>query len=198
MARKEEGMWTMLPRAQSLDRRIRESELFPRIRDAEKEMVENERAFRKKRAIEKKRKEKQRLKDIREEALDLDKPIPLAAPETGYFTGFVLNTDPTLSKFLLYDEVFYPKLFNNATKKAPPETINNLWMLGFEDNLQRGLLPKVLVQAPLETLSLAESASASATRKSPDKDKVERDRLRKKKKDRKAFVGIYSATPLIT
>eukprot|EP00601_Ochromonadales_sp_CCMP2298_P034343 CAMPEP_0173361026 /NCGR_PEP_ID=MMETSP1144-20121109/20946_1 /TAXON_ID=483371 /ORGANISM="non described non described, Strain CCMP2298" /LENGTH=186 /DNA_ID=CAMNT_0014310509 /DNA_START=68 /DNA_END=624 /DNA_ORIENTATION=- len=185
MHRKEEGMWTMLPRAQSLDRRIRESELFPRIRDAEREMVENEAAFSKKRAIEKKRKEKQRLKDIREEALDLNKPMPLPAPETGYFTGFVLNTDPTLSKFLLFDEVFYPRLFNSTTKNAPPDTIDNLWMLGFEDNLQRAQLPKVLVQTTMETLSLADSESGS--RRSPAKTP------KRKKKDRLKFVAVYSA-----
>ena len=167
----------MLNRALTLDERVRNSELFPRIRDAERGMVQNEIEFRKKREDERKRKDRRSKVDIKKLALQTDGRAP-GQPETHFFTGFVLNKDPSCSKYMPFDEVYFPKLFNKTTQRAPPECINSLWMLGFEDHIQRELQPKPpFVQAVTEmnigTLSDAES---------PQKQRKEKKKKKNKKK----------------
>ncbi len=65
------------------------------------------------------------------------KKVKEAAPQKQYFTGFVLNKDPLCSKYMPFDEVYFPKLFNGANADVGAETIENLWMLGFEDLVTR-------------------------------------------------------------
>lgn len=121
----------MKQRAANIDQIIRQSERFPRIRDAEREMAENEEAFLKRR--EKKRKQAERLQ--RQQALALPEIKSLHSKQTpakqdDYFSSFVINSDPSVAKYMLFNEVHYPKLFSPISSKAP-HTIDSLWMLGF-------------------------------------------------------------------
>jgi hypothetical protein len=128
----------MLPRVLSMDDRIKGSCLFPRIRDAERDMIKNEEEFRRKRERLKKHRDKQKNHDHKKEApLGANgKKIPIVQ-ETHYFTEFIINSDPSASKYMPFDAVIFPKLFNKISAQAPPEAIDHLWMLGFEDHIQR-------------------------------------------------------------
>jgi hypothetical protein len=176
----------MLQRALTLDERVRKSELFPRIRDAERAMEENEANFQKRRLEQRKRRERQHKLDLKALAIQ---EKPAIVQETNYFTGFVLNKDPSCSKYMPFDEVFFPKLFNETTKKTHPESINSLWMLGFEDHTQRELAPKPqFVQAAAEMdISTLGSDNNSEARKAK----------KPKKKNKYKFIGVYSAKPLV-
>jgi hypothetical protein len=174
----------MLNRALTLDERIRQSALFPRIRDAEREMVQNEADFQKKREQQRKRREKQHNLDLKALAM---KESAQAAQETHYFTGFVLNKDPSCSQYMPFDAIYFPKLFNKITQKTPPEAIDSLWMLGFEDHIQRENAPKgQFVQAASEMDTTVASVSES---------KKQEKKANGKKKHK--FVAIYSQKPLV-
>jgi hypothetical protein len=176
---------TMLNRALTLDERVRQSELFPRIRDAEREMVQNEADFQKKREQQKKRREKQHSLDLKALAM---KESAQATQETHYFTGFVLNKDPSCSQYMPFDEIFFPKLFNKVTQKTPPEAIDSLWMLGFEDHIQR-------VNQPKGQFVQAVAAMDTSTVGSPSNSKTKEKKTTAKKKHK--FVAIYSQKPLV-
>mmetsp|Transcript_17379 Transcript_17379/g.29368 ORF Transcript_17379/g.29368 Transcript_17379/m.29368 type:complete len:181 (+) Transcript_17379:119-661(+) len=172
----------MLPRVLSLDERVRTSELFPRIRDAEKGMLENELAFQKKRERHRKRLERQKKKDLKKDAEEADEQTLPSEPSTHYFTGFVLNKDPSASKYMPFDEIFFPKLFNKTTAEAPPDAINSLWMLGFEDHCQRNAVPNTAIQHT----EMVSSTLADPTKKS-DTEAISK----KKKNNHHRFVGVY-------
>lgn len=68
------------------------------------------------------------------------------------FTTFTLNRDPENSKYLPYDEVVYPRLFNRpvevrqrvspyGTVRVPPlipaAELNSMWIVGFVENARR-------------------------------------------------------------
>lgn len=173
----------MLPRVLSLDERIRKSELFPRIRDAEANMIKNEQEFQKKRQLQKKRNELKHKMDLKAVALADDHHSPVKQ-ENHYFTGFVLNKDPSCSRYMPFDEVFFPKLFNKATKRAPPETINGLWMLGFEDHVYRSLQPKEVHHDESAQMDVSTVVSSNKP-----------EGAKKKKKHHK-FEAIYSSKPI--
>jgi hypothetical protein len=131
-----------LPRIATINDRVRSSETFPRIRDAEKEMIENEKKFRIKiENREKRRKKKRELERLMllKKAMPQDnKILPSLKPkeeiqQKQYFTKFILNRDPQSSKYLLFDEVFYPKLFDKEISDVPPEMIDRVWLIGFQD-----------------------------------------------------------------
>lgn len=103
-------------------------------------MIKNEQDFQKKRKQQKKLQEQRHKMDLKVVAID-DHLSPIKQ-ENHYFTGFVLNKDPSCSTYMPFDAVYFPKLFNKVTKRAPPETIKNLWMLGFEDHAYRSQQPK--------------------------------------------------------
>lgn len=174
----------MLPRVLSLDERIRKSELFPRIRDAEASMLKNEEEFQKKRRLQKKQQQMKHKLDLKAAALADSHQSPVKQ-ENHYFTGFVLNKDPSCSQYMPFDEVFFPKLFNKVTKRAPPETINSLWMLGFEDHVYRERQPKVVHHE--ESTQMDVSTVASSSQKP--------DGAKKKKKHHK-FEAIYGSKPI--
>jgi hypothetical protein len=172
----------MLTRALTLDERVRKSELFPRIRGAENEMKQNELNFREKRDQQRKRRERQHKLDLKAVAAQERSSI---VQENHYFTGFVLNNDPSVSKYMPFDEVYFPKLFNNSTRKAPPETINSLWMLGFEDHIQRGMQPKAqFVQKTAEMDISTLGSVAEASRQEMEE--------KNSKKSKHRFVAVYS------
>ena len=140
----------MRERISSLTERIRNSEIFPRIRDAEAEMIENEKAFkarRRKKAEMKKRKRKEALEKERAKASNSPDKIILCSPistkilpsldRKDLFNRIELNKDPRCSKYMPYDEVFFPKIFDTGSRKDLPDTIHSFWMLGFQDHVTR-------------------------------------------------------------
>jgi len=175
----------MLSRALTLDERVRASGLFPRIRDAEAEMVKNEMEFQRKREQERKKREKMRKLDLKALALKGDVSASPVKPENHYFTGFVLNKDPACSKYLPYDEIYFPKLFNKTTQRSPPETLQSLWMLGFEDHIYRSKQPKTEHANALKEMDTGIAASPS-----------KQDTKTKKKKNKHQFVAVYSNKPI--
>lgn len=58
-----------------------------------------------------------------------------------YFTSYVLNKDPSCSKYMPFDEVYFPKLFNEKNAVVGPESIDNMWLLGFQDMETRKKAP---------------------------------------------------------
>lgn len=135
-----------LPRIASVDQRIHESEKFPRIRSAELAMKENEKRLKEKYGIITCKKNnfkkipgyKKSIQNV--ESNDDDnqhfQPKSDLTDQAGFFTGHVLNRDRDIAKYLPYNEVFYPTLFEDV--KLPPEFIENgLWMSGFLDRAAR-------------------------------------------------------------
>lgn len=177
----------MLSRALTLDERVRASGLFPRIRDAEAEMVKNELDFQRKRDQERKKREKLRKLDLKMLAMKGDATSSPVKPENHYFTGFALNKDPSCSQYMPYDEVFFPKLFNKATQGSPPETLQSLWMLGFEDHIYRSKQPKT---EHANVLIEMDTGAASSSPLKPDGKK------KPKKNNKHQFVAVYSNKPI--
>lgn len=132
-----------LPRIYTVNDRIRGSERFPRIRDAERDMATNEAEFRHRLESKKKKKAKEAALKLesnkkKRDAVNLDyyKKVVEPTPEE-LFTKFTLTKDPKSSQYMTYSEVFFPKLFDPSTAAAPPESIDRLWMLGFQDEAIR-------------------------------------------------------------
>ena len=137
-------MMQNLPRILQIDQKIRESELFPRIRDAEREMIRNEKEFQKKRKtllIQQNIKNNTSIQDMlkknQEKIIMLKKKnvlLPLIEP-SNCFTMFSLNHDP--KNIDPSFDVFYPRLFNDdhTIIKARPDSIETFWMLGFIDHI---------------------------------------------------------------
>jgi hypothetical protein len=153
----------MFPRVISVEERVRASETFPRIRDAEKSAKEYEKAVTRKakiRAAKLRKKEEER----RERLLNGDSEHnkygaagthlppedPIIHDPDNYFSSFKLTDDPDLLKFLPYGELSYPKLYhessmplthgprpqNRAGDRGPAMLRNymdGLWMSGFLD-----------------------------------------------------------------
>ena len=133
-------------RALEINQIIRDSEIFPRIRDAEKAALEDEVIFRKRR--EKKRKKREKL--LKEQQLGVNRKeqgkqeermlptIPSATKidpvKLDYFSAHVLNRDPNCSQYMPFNEVFFPKLFNLPPDANNPHSIDLVWMLGFQHN----------------------------------------------------------------
>ena len=161
-----DGRFTNPPRCETVVDRVRKSQLFPRIRDAEVEMKRNEKEFQDhvhlRNFKKKQRKEyKERIKKgLESPPLKQPKIIKKVEPKQ-YFTNFVLDKDPNASKYMPFDRVYFPKLFDEDTKNVPPESkfpflfislcllflvnfvpniiaiiiagLDSLWLLGFQD-----------------------------------------------------------------
>lgn len=122
----------MKSRADTVVTRVRESELFPRIRDAERQMDEAQEEYLKLKE-KKKKKRKEATKSLRPKLPPIKTSKPKEAPaEVSYFSKFVVNSDPSNSKHMPFDEVYYPNIFNEDARNAPPHSIDMLWMLGFQ------------------------------------------------------------------
>lgn len=109
-----------------LGERIKNSEIFPRIRDANASMAEDEKAFCKRVQKKKEKKLKKSLKGVKLPVI----PPPVQQKQD-YFTEFVVNKDPSCSKYMPFDKVYYPKLFSNSSTGRAPNSIDMVWMLGF-------------------------------------------------------------------
>lgn len=139
-------MMQNLPRILQIDQKIRESELFPRIRDAEREMIRNEKEFQKKRKkllIQQNIKNNTSIQDMlkkNQEKMMMKKKnslLPLIEPPqpSNCFTMFSLNHDPKNIDPTF--DVYFPRLFNDdhTIIKARPDSIETFWMLGFIDHI---------------------------------------------------------------
>lgn len=115
--------FTMKERAISLGDRVRESELFPRIRDAEREMYINDDNFLKR--MEKKKKKR----ELRKHCTN-NKPLFPRIKKDDLFACHVLNKDPKCSGYMPFDKVFFPKLFSNSIDVSNPHSIDSYWTLG--------------------------------------------------------------------
>ena len=122
-------------RAATLNRRIAESELFPRIRDAELKLKEDEGRLESKYGS--------GFVQTGSRAATAQGKIganrvKIEQVETSeFFATHTLNKDPSCAKYMPYNEVHYPKLFGND--KMPPEILQDgLWMSGFIDRAIRG------------------------------------------------------------
>ena len=134
-----------LPPIYTIKNRIRNSENFPRIRDAEIEMKRNEKEFldslkekktRQKRIAHKKKEKKRRERlSSSTGAIDVVKMRQKQEiiPPKKYFNSFVLDKDPQSSKYMPFDTVYFPKLFDKEVSNVPPESLDKLWLIGFED-----------------------------------------------------------------
>lgn len=126
----------MNERILSLDTRVRSSELFPRIRDAEKEMTKNEHEFRKRYEHKEYLKRISNLREKnakKEKKLQEDRQIKLPSKplqRREYFASFELTKDPKSSQYMPFDKVYFPKLFDDDVKRT---SIDSMWMLGFQD-----------------------------------------------------------------
>lgn len=127
--------------------RVRNSERYLRIYEAEEKMKET---------IKKKKIQRKKLKEREKNGLNF---IPndddnshnnshshssnnnsnnKSNEEGSMFTSHVLNDDPEVAKFLLYNEVIYPKLFSKETTISDPkETLDKMWVSGFLDRAAR-------------------------------------------------------------
>lgn len=140
-------MMQNLPRILQIDQKIRESELFPRIRDAEREMIRNEKEFQKKRKkllIQQNIKNNTSIQDMlkmnQEKIMMMKKknvslPLIESSKPSNCFTMFSLNHDP--KNIDPSFDVFFPRLFNDdhTIIKARPDSIETFWMLGFIDHI---------------------------------------------------------------
>lgn len=124
----------MFPHIAKLDERIRNSERFPRIRDAEKAMKENEEFMKE----EYRKSVKKKGKKSTKRQPDDGQSAQGNAPSAEFFSKFVLNKDPSCAAYMPYNEVIYPKIADTCSEcNRVPDSINNLWMSGFLDRAER-------------------------------------------------------------
>ena len=120
----------MLPTInQSLPSRVRSSERFPRIAEAEERL---------KKEAKKQKRARQRLKQKELKGEYYESDIDVIDGQASMFTSHVLNTDPELAKFMPFNEVVYPKLFEKKDASGDPSAIlDKMWVSGFIDRAQR-------------------------------------------------------------
>jgi hypothetical protein len=137
-----------LPRIESVDDRIRASEKFPRIRDAElmnlkmkKELKQKiaDRDFQRELA----RKEREKYGNKTPPGTPKEKKLMIEEDyiEKDFFSYHVMNEDPEMSKYLDYDGLVFPKPYEVV--KLPPEFIDKLWVSGFMDRANRDGVKKM-------------------------------------------------------
>lgn len=143
----------------TLDSKVRESEIFPRIRDAEKLMRENEIKMKDKydpdpikvgkSKIKKQKKIKTKIEDLGpfKPKKELD--------TTSFFSTFVINDDPEVAKFIEFSEIQFPNMYNPNVKNLDPGSIDKLWMSGFLDRAERDkdIIKKQQEKAALDSIS---------------------------------------------
>ena len=118
----------MLPRIETVNQRIRESELFPRIRDAEAILKADE---------------QQKFRDRVRLAPAARQKTTTSFKEdfnegNDYFSSHVLNSDSSSAKYMLYNEVVYPKMFQKwNTSVQSSEALERMWVSGFLDQVNR-------------------------------------------------------------
>jgi hypothetical protein len=159
----------------TLDSKVRESELFPRIRDAEALMRENEVKMKDKydpdpiKAGKSKVKKKKIPKTKKTEDLGPFKPRK-EQDTSSFFSTFVINEDPEVAKYIEFSEIQFPNMYNPKVKNLDPGAIDKLWMAGFLDRAERDkdVIKKQQERAALDSIStpdLGISESSSMVKK---------------------------------
>lgn len=101
---------------------IRSSEVFPRIRDAEKEMRDYNRSL---------------MARLNEKKKAMKKsPVTADNQRPQYFSSFILDKDPKSAQYLTFDKVYFPKLpdpNNSECVDYSIETMDKMWLMGFKD-----------------------------------------------------------------
>lgn len=126
-----------LPRIYTVDKRIRESENFFRIKEAEARIVAGRKSLEDRIAATKKRKEKNKKLGILEQ--EDSHMLPEVTPPQ-FFSAHTLNTDPSLAKFVQYNELVFPKpydVLDGTGIKLQPDFIDKMWVSGFLDRSNR-------------------------------------------------------------
>jgi hypothetical protein len=123
--------------------RIETSERWLRIHDAEQKLA-HERKVKKKKRQKEKEKERSGLKYI----------TPDEGTNKEMFTAHTLNKDPDVAKYLLFNEVVYPKLFSETNSSDPKEELEKMWVSGFLDRSIRDKgKPEVIRRAKIPQLN---------------------------------------------
>ena len=124
-------------RVDSLEQRIRDGDRFPKIEEAQAVMKAQKEAKEKARLIGSTGKKKSKTQMMVDAAkAEVAEQMAGSSTKLSYFNSFRVNDDPEVSKDILYDEIIYPKLFND-NEEVPPDAINKLWMAGFLDRAVR-------------------------------------------------------------
>lgn len=114
----------------AVDSNIRKSELFPRIRDAEIEMKRYEKDLLS-RLKQKKIRAKKKFREPTKSVFD-------GTNEDLIFTSFELDKDPKSAQYMPYNKVYFPKIPDmnkpESSRHFKPETIDNFWVIGFQDS----------------------------------------------------------------
>lgn len=97
---------------QTSNHNIRNSEDFPRIREAENKVA--------------KKKKPPPKSSLYTEKEDANIPQPL-------FTSFILNEDPKVARHMPFNEVVYPNIHNGGEVEDPSATLDTYWVSGYID-----------------------------------------------------------------
>jgi hypothetical protein len=168
----------MFPRVVPVEERVRASERFPRIRDAEAAMKSHEQVIARKarkqaaklRRAEEARRE--RILNPPSQQLQQDSaygseepPMPDPDAQDNYFTSFTLTQDPDVLKYLPYGELHYPKMYHTSGDNAGlREYLDGVWMSGFMDaSAELESLASVRDSTDTQTFTLSQSQSQSRT-----------------------------------
>ena len=159
--------FAQLPSIHTVDRRILDSESFFRIEEAE--AVADKMRKRLERRVQAKQDRKAKRLAEGKPALSPDKDVLPEVYPPPFFSAHVLNSDPTLSKFVEYDELVFPKPYT-VIEGLQPDFIDKLWVSGFLDRANRDAT-KLAQQAALEKLQQAKRGGKRA-KKFQDGDSV--------------------------
>jgi ribosomal protein L39E len=120
----------MLPSInQTLHSRVRSSERFPRVAEAEEKL---------KREIRKQQNNRLRVRRKQMKGEFYESELDKTEGQMSMFTSHVLNTDPELAKFMPFNEVVYPKLFKEQEEEVDSTAVlDKMWVAGFIDRAQR-------------------------------------------------------------
>lgn len=128
-----------LPRIETVNDRIRNSETFPRIRDAENSMKEFSsqwRLLKQYRANNTSKYAQRELPLIPKSEFSPPRiSLDCEDPKQEYFNTFTLNTDKKCAKYMPFNKIHFPKTF--GFEDMPPESLDKLWVAGFLDRAQR-------------------------------------------------------------
>jgi hypothetical protein len=125
---------------QNLVERVQNSERFLRVHEAEAKMVDQQKKNKQKRLklLEDERNGLAYTSQKRTQYRSINSGNGLKDEdeenhETELFTAHTLNKDPEVSKYLLFNEIIYPKLFTKKISNDSKEEIEKVWVSGFLD-----------------------------------------------------------------
>jgi hypothetical protein len=131
---------------QNLVERVQNSERFLRVHEAEAKMIEQQKKNKQKRLkllkneqnglafVSSQNQNKNRSNNLNSMTGEvIEGGSSFEDDETELFTAHTLNKDPEVSKYLLFNEIIYPKLFTKKISNDSKEEIEKVWVSGFLD-----------------------------------------------------------------